>query len=106
MSVADIVQEHWHRFGRNFFTRYDYEEVETEGANKMMAHLKQALNNPETKGKSIGAYTIANCDDFEYHDPIDHSVSKNQGIRFIFNDGSRIIYRLSGKSRHRNSMTF
>jgi len=62
----------------------------------MMKHLKEIISNPETKGKSYGLYTIEKCDDFEYKDPIDGSISRNQGIRFIFTDGSRIIYRLSG----------
>jgi len=96
VSIADIVTAHWAKFGRNFFTRYDYEEVESEGANKMIAYLKDLLAKPETNGMKIGNYTISKCDDFEYTDPIDHSISKNQGIRFVFSDGSRIIFRLSG----------
>jgi len=96
VTVADIVREHWKQFGKNFFTRYDYEECATDGANAMMAHLNKIIADPSTKGKKFGNYTVVNCDDFEYRDPIDGSVSKNQGIRFIFGDGSRIIYRLSG----------
>jgi len=96
VGVADIVKEYWKTFGRNYFTRYDYEEVESEPANKMMAHLKSTITNPQTIGKSYGKYTLALCDDFEYKDPIDGSVSKNQGIRFIYQDGSRVIFRLSG----------
>jgi len=96
VSVEDIVKEHWKKYGRNFFTRYDYEEVESEKADKMMKHLANIISNPETKGKIYGTYTVQTCDDFEYKDPIDKSVSKNQGIRFIFTDGSRIIFRLSG----------
>lgn len=61
-----------------------------------MDYLGNMVASPDTKGKQFGNYTVAACDDFEYHDPIDKSVSKNQGIRFIFTDGSRIIYRLSG----------
>jgi phosphoglucomutase len=96
VTVADIVKEHWRQFGKNFFTRYDYEECTTEGGNAMMAHLNKIISDPSTKGKKFGNYTVAGCDDFEYRDPIDGSVSRNQGIRFIFEDGSRIIYRLSG----------
>jgi len=96
VEVSDVVKEYWRNYGRNYFTRYDYEEVETEGANQMMAHLKAIISDSKTIGKKYGDYTVAKCDDFEYHDPIDASISKNQGIRFIFSDGSRIIYRLSG----------
>lgn len=96
VSAEDVVKEHWAKFGRNFFTRYDYEEVDADGANKMMAHLKQIIADPSTKGKAFKNYTVAICDDFEYKDPIDHSISKNQGLRFVFTDGSRVIFRLSG----------
>jgi len=96
VSVEDIVKAHWAEYGRNFFTRYDYEEVSMESANAMMAHLAKLLGDPSTKGRKFGGYTVKEADDFEYKDPIDGSVSKNQGIRFVFTDGSRVIYRLSG----------
>jgi len=94
VSVEDIVKEHWKTYGRNFFTRYDYEEVESDKANQMMDHLSQLITS--AAGKTFGGYTVDKADNFEYKDPIDHSVSKNQGIRFIFTDGSRLIFRLSG----------
>jgi len=94
VSVADIVKAHWKEYGRNFFSRYDYEEVESDGANKMMAHLTEQLAT--LPGKKFGAFEVALADNFSYTDPIDHSVSGNQGIRIIFTDGSRIVYRLSG----------
>ena len=96
VSVEDIVTEHWNKYGRNFFTRYDYEEVESDKANEMVKHLKEILQDKQSVGKKVNNYTIEKCDDFEYTDPIDNSVSKNQGIRFLFTDGSRIIFRLSG----------
>ncbi|KAK4878419.1 hypothetical protein RN001_010925 [Aquatica leii] len=100
MSIEDILKEHWKQYGRNYFTRYDYEECDSEAANKMMAHLETLINDPNTiesfyinAGKT---YVVKVADNFSYEDPIDHSQTKNQGIRFLFEDGSRLIYRLSG----------
>ncbi|KAI9103066.1 hypothetical protein DFS34DRAFT_576799 [Phlyctochytrium arcticum] len=96
VSLNDILNKHYEEYGRNYFSRYDYEEVPTEGANKMMTQLTEFINDKANIGKKLGAYTVAKADNFEYTDPIDGSVSKNQGIRIIFEDGSRIIFRLSG----------
>ncbi|MBA4381910.1 MAG: alpha-D-glucose phosphate-specific phosphoglucomutase [Sideroxydans sp.] len=93
-SVESIVREHWAKFGRNFYSRYDYEGLPTEDANGVMTHLRD--NFGALTGKKFGKYTVATCDDFSYTDPVDASVSKNQGIRILFSDGSRIIFRLSG----------
>jgi phosphoglucomutase len=93
-SVADIVREHWARFGRNFYTRYDYEAVPTEAANGVMAHVRAQL--PALAGQTIAGRTVQSADDFSYHDPIDGSVSNAQGLRVLFSDGARIVYRLSG----------
>jgi phosphoglucomutase len=93
-SVETIVREHWAKFGRNFYSRYDYEGLPTEDANGVMTHLRD--NFAVLTGKQFGKYTVATCDDFSYTDPVDASVSKNQGIRILFSDGSRIIFRLSG----------
>lgn len=93
-SVESIVREHWAKFGRNFYSRYDYEGLPTEDANGVMTHLRD--NFVALTGKQFGKYTVATCDDFSYTDPVDASVSKNQGIRILFSDGSRIIFRLSG----------
>jgi phosphoglucomutase len=93
-SVAEIVQEHWRKFGRNYYTRYDYEGIETESANGLMAHLQSRL--PELPGSTLGGYTVEYADNFTYTDPVDDSVSENQGMRIGFTDGSRIVYRLSG----------
>lgn len=93
-GVADIVREHWTTYGRNYYARHDYEEVGSEGANAMVARLRDML--PSLRGKSFGALTIANADDFAYHDSVDGSVSKAQGIRLLMQGGSRIVFRLSG----------
>jgi len=94
VGVSDVVKQYWTTYGRNFFTRYDYEEVDSASANQMMAHLEKVIAS--AAGKQFGAYTVEKADNFEYNDPIDKSVSKNQGIRFVFTDGSRLIFRLSG----------
>jgi phosphoglucomutase len=93
-SVEQIVQEHWQQYGRNYYSRHDYEGVETNNANTLIANLLAAL--PTLKGKQFGNYQVDYADDFSYTDPIDHSVSHNQGIRIGFTDGSRIVFRLSG----------
>ncbi|PYE89334.1 alpha-D-glucose phosphate-specific phosphoglucomutase [Phyllobacterium leguminum] len=93
-SVLDIVEEHWRTYGRNYYSRHDYEEVETSAANSLIADLRGRLAG--LPGTSYGTLTIENADDFAYHDPVDHSVSEHQGIRIFFDGGSRIVYRLSG----------
>eukprot|EP00475_Leptophrys_vorax_P039447 TRINITY_DN7130_c0_g2_i2.p1 TRINITY_DN7130_c0_g2~~TRINITY_DN7130_c0_g2_i2.p1 ORF type:complete len:577 (-),score=45.97 TRINITY_DN7130_c0_g2_i2:286-2016(-) len=95
VSVGDVAREHWATYGRNFFSRYDYEECASEGANAMVAHLRDVISKAK-KGDKYGAYELAFADDFEYVDPVDGSVASKQGIRFVFSDGSRIIFRLSG----------
>ncbi|XP_040262656.1 phosphoglucomutase-1 isoform X2 [Bufo bufo] len=99
-SVEDILKNHWQTYGRNFFTRYDYEEVASEGANQMMKDLETLMFDRSFIGQkfSVGdkVYTVEKADDFEYSDPVDGSISRNQGLRIIFTDGSRIIFRLSG----------
>merc|ERR1712176_1552886 len=94
VSVEDVANEHWKIYGRNYYARYDYEGVDKAKAEemmKMMADKKGTL-----VGQEFGGMKMANNDVFEYTDPVDGSVSKNQGIRFIFEDNSRIIFRLSG----------
>ncbi len=93
-SVATIVQEHWREFGRNYYTRYDYEGVNKEAATDLMQQLRNKLAS--LPGTQIQNHTIEYADDFSYTDPIDNTVSKNQGVRIGFIGGSRIIYRLSG----------
>ncbi|MEQ1917221.1 MAG: alpha-D-glucose phosphate-specific phosphoglucomutase [Gallionella sp.] len=93
-SVEDIALQHWAQFGRNVYSRHDYEGIPTDAANAMMKLLKDGFTT--LPGKKFGSYTVAMCDDFSYTDPIDNSVSTGQGIRIIFTDGSRIVFRLSG----------
>jgi phosphoglucomutase len=94
ISVSAIVQEHWRRFGRNFYTRYDYEGIDTGAANGVVTHLQAKL--AELPGSMLDGYTVDYADNFAYTDPVDGTVSENQGIRIGFTDGSRIVYRLSG----------
>lgn len=100
-SVADIVTAHWAKYGRNFYTRHDYEGISLEDGNAIMAHLRDLVADKTGLEKSISGlgyspFALAVCDDFTYSDPIDNSVAKAQGIRLVFTDGARIIYRLSG----------
>ena len=93
-SVVDIMGDHWATFGRNYYARHDYEEVPAEGANTLVTLLRNKL--PGLPGQQFGTLTVAEADDFAYHDPIDGSDSAHQGLRVMFTDGSRIVYRLSG----------
>jgi phosphoglucomutase len=93
-SVDAIVREHWASYGRNYYTRHDYEEVDSDAANGLMAHLRGQI--AELPGKILGRFTVTGADDFAYTDPVDGSTSTKQGIRVMFTDGSRIVYRLSG----------
>jgi phosphoglucomutase len=93
-SVAEIVREHWSVYGRNYYTRHDYEAVDSDAANGLVDALRAATAT--LPGQVFGSYTVDYADDFRYLDPIDDSVSEKQGIRIGFRDGSRIVYRLSG----------
>ncbi len=93
-SVTDIVHQHWATYGRNYYSRHDYEGVDTERANGLVAMLRDKLAT--LPGTRVGDLTVAAADDFSYHDPVDHSVSNNQGIRVLFEGGSRVVFRLSG----------
>lgn len=94
MSVEAILKAHWLEYGRNVYSRHDYEAIPTEAANSVITHIKAQFTS--LPGKVFGQYTVKSCDDFSYHDPIDGSVSHHQGIRVLFTDGSRIVFRLSG----------
>lgn len=94
MSVEAILKAHWLEYGRNVYSRHDYEAIPTEAANSVIAHIKAQFTS--LPGQVFGQYTVKSCDDFSYHDPIDGSVSHHQGIRVLFTDGSRIVFRLSG----------
>jgi len=102
ISVEDVLTNHWMVYGRNFFTRYDYENCQGEPCNAMMAELQAFVDNPGNIGKVFTAssngktFEVSKADNFQYVDPIDKSVTKNQGIRVFFTDGSRFVMRLSG----------
>lgn len=93
-SVADIVADHWNTFGRDYYSRYDFEAVETEKANKMMQDLRGQFG--ELVGQSHAGLTVTSADEFSYLDPVDGSISKNQGVRIAFDGGGRAVFRLSG----------
>jgi phosphoglucomutase len=93
-SVADIMAGHWATFGRNFYSRHDFEAIPTDRADAMMAALRDLL--PSLPGQEVDGMQITTADDFAYTDPVDGSVSQRQGVRIIFADGSRIVLRLSG----------
>ena len=93
-GVEDICKAHWEEYGRNYYARYDYEGVDKKAAEDLMASMveKQA----SMVGKEMDGMTVKTADMFEYSDSVDGSLSKNQGVRFIFEDGSRFVFRLSG----------
>jgi phosphoglucomutase len=92
--VETIVREHWKTYGRNYYTRHDYEAIPTDAANGVMTLLRGRLAS--LPGTTLGGRRVAAADDFAYHDPVDGSTSERQGLRVMFDDGSRIVYRLSG----------
>jgi phosphoglucomutase len=93
-TVKEIAERHWATYGRNYYSRHDYEEVETDRANALVAGLRGKL--AALPGTLVEGMKITAADDFAYHDPVDGSVSKNQGIRVLFEGGSRVVFRLSG----------
>jgi len=93
-SVAEIVEQHWQKFGRNYYTRHDYEAIPSDLAKQLMTDLEAKL--PSLVGQSLAGRTVSYADNFSYTDPVDNSVSNNQGLRIGFEDGARIILRLSG----------
>ncbi len=93
-SVDAIARDHWVTYGRNYYARHDYEGVESERADALMAELRGKLDG--LAGTRVAGLTIAAADDFAYTDPTDHSVSRNQGVRVLFEGGSRVVFRLSG----------
>ncbi len=93
-SVEQLLRDHWQTFGRNYYSRHDYEGVDSAAANDLVAYLRASLAT--LPGQTVDGATIASADDFSYTDPVDGSVSTAQGIRIGLNDGSRIVFRLSG----------
>ncbi len=94
LSVEQIVMAHWRKFGRNVYSRLDYEDLPVAKANQVMQHVTEQF--ADLPGQQLVGYRVHACDNFSYTDPIDGSVSRNQGLRILFEDGSRIVIRLSG----------
>ncbi len=93
-SVQDIVTQHWQTYGRNYYSRHDYEGVDSDAANGLVDNLRNQLST--LPGKTFGDLKVEKADDFAYHDPVDKSVSEHQGVRVLFEGGSRVVFRLSG----------
>jgi phosphoglucomutase len=93
-SVSEILSDHWGTYGRNYYSRHDYEDVETQRADALMAELRGKLG--DLAGQTSGPLKIASADEFSYLDPVDNSLSQNQGVRINFEGGSRVVVRLSG----------
>ncbi len=93
-SVSEIVRDHWRTYGRNYYSRHDYVNIDSVRAAALMDHLRSRLDG--LAGEKYGVWEIGKADEFSYTDPVDGSVSQRQGIRIFFTDGSRIIFRLSG----------
>lgn len=93
-SVAEIVREHWRRFGRDIYSRHDYEGMPLVAGEGIIQHLRSQLVG--LVGKDFGAYRVTTADEFSYRDPVDASFTERQGVRIIFDNGSRIVFRLSG----------
>jgi len=92
--VADMVKQHWAEYGRNYYTRHDYEAVDSDAAQGVMTHIEAQLEG--LVDSQLAGRRVSYADNFTYSDPVDNSISRNQGLRIGFSDGSRIIYRLSG----------
>ncbi len=94
LSVEQITREHWRRYGRHFYSRHDYEGMDGQIAEEIMHDLLDKL--PKLAGRRIGEYRVQLSDEFSYTDPVDHSLSEHQGIRIVFDNGARIVFRMSG----------
>jgi phosphoglucomutase len=92
--VAHVLRDHWNTYGRDYYTRHDYEAIEADRGNEVMSGLHRSL--PELAKLKCGENEIVRADDFAYRDPVDGSLAQNQGIRLQFKSGARIVYRLSG----------
>ncbi|HEY9908865.1 MAG TPA: alpha-D-glucose phosphate-specific phosphoglucomutase [Thermosynechococcaceae cyanobacterium] len=92
--IEDIVKHHWQTYGRHYYSRHDYEGVDSDRAQALIERLRDRL--PQLKGQKLGSQTVAQADDFAYSDPVDGSLTERQGLRIRFEDGSRIVFRLSG----------
>jgi len=93
-SAADLTRAHWRKYGRHYYSRHDYEGLDKAAADSLVIDLRESVER--LKGQRIGLYEVTTCDDFSYRDPVDHSVVEHQGIRVVFSDEARIVFRLSG----------
>jgi len=93
-SVSDLMQNHWQQFGRNYYSRHDYEAIPSNIANQIFGNLTSMLEN--LKGTNFAGHSVKIADNFSYLDPVDNSISENQGLRLVLDDNSRVIVRLSG----------
>ncbi len=93
-SVATLVRDHWRRFGRNYYSRHDYEAIDRTTADAIMSHLHEQL--AELPGRRLGGFRVTQADDFSYTDPVDGSVTTGQGIRILLEPEARLVFRLSG----------
>jgi len=93
-SVSDLMQNHWKLFGRNYYSRHDYEVIPSNIANQIFDNLNSMLEN--LKGTNFAGQLVKIADNFSYLDPVDNSISENQGLRLVLDDNSRVIVRLSG----------
>jgi len=102
IGINEVLQRHYKTYGRSFFSRYDYEEVDSEGAQKLVDALNELIERGSLIGKEYGGgeFKVSKTTNFTYTDPIDGSVSKNQGQIIAFEDGSRVVFRLSGTGSH------
>ncbi|MGJ8534125.1 MAG: alpha-D-glucose phosphate-specific phosphoglucomutase [Alphaproteobacteria bacterium] len=94
MSASDILKDHWETYGRDYYSRHDFEAVPADAAGQLMNDLRAKL--ADLPGQSFAGQTVKRADEFSYHDPVDHSVSHNQGIRIFFESEARAVFRLSG----------
>lgn len=93
-SVSELMAEHWASYGRNYYSRHDYEAVDSAAANELIARLRGRLS--DLPGQVAGGLTVSGADEFSYDDPVDGSTSSGQGIRIYFEGGGRVVFRLSG----------
>ena len=94
LPLSEIVENHWTEFGRDYFTRHDYEGVDSAKAQQMFSELQDRLST--LSGQEFGGLQVDAADDFSYTDPVDGTKSEHQGIRVYFNNGGRLVLRLSG----------
>ena len=97
-GIKELLEDHYSTYGRSFFSRYDYEEVSSDGANALVAYINSELKSGTvyTSGSTSGEFTVSSISNFEYTDPTDGTKTSNQGQVITFTDGSRVIFRLSG----------